>query len=99
LSFPGQLQPTDIHTCMQFCFSPKTLLQANDHRYASRGSRFVPGSPRPLKTMQIQKMSFFSQKVAYVRPKLGQNQGLWSQNGDTMSLGLGGVFQPVKKVT
>ncbi len=28
----------------------------------------------------------------------GQNQGLWSQNGDTMSLGLGGVFQLMKEV-
>jgi len=35
--------------------------------------------------MQIQKMSFFSQKVAYVRLKLGQNQGLWRHFSDTMS--------------
>jgi hypothetical protein len=42
---------------------------------------------------------FFSQKVAYVWLKFGQNQDLWSQNGDTMSLGLGDVFQLMKKVT
>ena len=30
--------------------------------------------------------------------KFGKNQGLWSQNGDTMSPGLCGVFQLVKKV-
>ncbi|TKJ32674.1 MAG: hypothetical protein CEE38_22780 [Planctomycetes bacterium B3_Pla] len=29
--------------------------------------------------------------------RLGQNQGLWSQNGDTMSPGLCGVFQLLKE--
>ncbi len=29
----------------------------------------------------------------------GENQGLWSQNGDTMSPGLGGVFWLLKEVT
>jgi hypothetical protein len=51
-----------------------------------------------LNTIETQKSAFFSQQVAYVQLKFGQNQGLWSQNGDTMSLGLGGVLQPLKKV-
>ena len=33
----------------------------------------------------------------FVCGRFGQNQGLWSQNGDTMSLGLDGVFQLMKK--
>jgi hypothetical protein len=37
--------------------------------------------------------------VVYVLVESGQNQGLWSQNGDTMSPGLGGVFRLMKKVT
>jgi len=45
-----------------------------------------------LKTIETQKSAFFSQQVAYVQLKFGQNQGLWSQNGDTMSPDLGGVF-------
>ena len=52
---------------------------------------------RALKTIQVQRIVFFGQKVAYVGLKFEHNQGLWSQNGDTMSPGLGGVFQLMKK--
>ena len=51
-----------------------------------------------IEDIRFRKSAFFSQRVAYVRLKLGQNQGLWSQNGDTMSLGLGGVLQLLKEV-
>jgi len=45
-----------------------------------------------LKTIQFRESAFFSQKVAHVRLKFGQNQGLWRQNGVKKSPGLGGVF-------
>ena len=53
---------------------------------------------RTLKTITYLKKSFFGYEGGNYRPRLGQNQGLWSQNGDTMSPGLGGVFPLVEKV-
>jgi hypothetical protein len=44
------------------------------------------------------KKGHFREEKTFFRTRFGQNQGLWSQNGDTMSPGLGGVFQLVKKV-
>jgi len=49
-----------------------------------------------IEDYSIPKKCFFSHKMAYVRLEFGQNQGLWSQNGDTMSQYLGDVLQLVK---
>jgi len=39
-------------------------------------------SHRSLNPLLLKIMAFFSQKVTYVRPKSGQNQDVWSQNGE-----------------
>jgi hypothetical protein len=47
----------------------------------------------------VNENAVFSQKVTYIRVRFGQNQGLWSQKGDTMSPGLGGFFRLIKRGT
>ncbi len=42
----------------------------------------LTNSRRSLNTLLLKIMAFFSQKAASVRPKLGQNQDVWRQNGD-----------------
>ncbi len=54
---------------------------------------------RTLNTIAYLKKSLFGLENNIYRLPLGQNQGLWSQNGDTMSPCLGGVFQLPKRVT
>ena len=54
---------------------------------------------RSLKTIAYLKKLLFSQEIDIYRLILGQNQGLWSQNGDTISPCPAGVFQLMKKST
>ena len=45
----------------------------------------------------VSEKAIFRPQMTYIRTRFGQNQGLWSQNGDTMSPGLRGAFQLMKK--
>ena len=45
------------------------------------------------------KYRYFRKKSTFIRTRYRQNQHLWRQNGDKMSLEYQGVFQLMKKET
>jgi hypothetical protein len=47
----------------------------------------------------VKKYLYFRKKSTFIRTRYRQNQHLWCQNGDKMSLENQGVFQLMKKET